>query len=136
MKKVLSFIFLSIISVCAFATTADISDTSKVINLTSEHIRWEKTPKIETSNTELQGKNRKAIVKVLAEKDGNILRASIIQTTGISSLDEKIIHEVKRSKLIVPENLDQNISVIVITQPFTFKVNEKLPWWKKILFID
>ena len=60
---------------------------------------WITPPHPKFQNIDLQGKNRKITLKITRDQQGYIHTIKILQSTGIKSLDEKLIGQIKDARL-------------------------------------
>lgn len=61
-------------------------------------IQWTKFPKVDYRDADLNGRDRHAIVRIKADEKGHIVQATVQESTGLSSLDQKIIQAVMQAK--------------------------------------
>lgn len=75
-------------------------------------IQWDKFPQPQYKNEDLQEKNRSAIVRVYADENGDVNKATIQESTGLKNLDEILIQAVRSSK--VKPHIEQNNTLSTI----------------------
>lgn len=64
----------------------------------SKGIEWSRQPHFNFTNDDLNGMNRQIIVEIEANENGIIENVSIIETTGIETLDMKVVRAIKAAK--------------------------------------
>ena len=62
-------------------------------------IQWVDFPKPQYKNSDLNQKNRAAIIRVYADETGDVTKATVQETTGIKALDEKLVNAVLQAKV-------------------------------------
>lgn len=71
--------------------------TADASHLTTR-IEWVRFPQIKFTDRELMGQNRVAVIRVRANEAGKVTDAEVKESTGIKSLDQKIIAAVLKGK--------------------------------------
>ena len=140
MKKILCSFLLLLVSPFIFSQSPVVGKGPEIEpkqKQSYESAPWERMPRLNISNEDLQGERRTALVEITTDQNGNIIHCVIRKSTGIEKLDQKIILEVQRSKLKTPNN-NENRQQYKFMQPFVLELNQepiKRPWWKKLFFI-
>lgn len=62
-------------------------------------IQWVDFPKPHYKNSDLNQKNRAAIIRVYADETGDVTKATVQETTGLKALDEKLVNAVLQAKV-------------------------------------
>ena len=62
-------------------------------------IQWVDFPKPQYKNSDLNQKNRAAIIRVYADETGDVTKATVQETTGLKALDEKLVNAVLQAKV-------------------------------------
>lgn len=94
MKRILLAVCLSVFSVSVGATVED----RLVISSEHEQVGWIRNPRINFNNNDLQGYDRTISVYVETNINGSISSTRIIKSSGLESIDKKIVMAIKRSK--------------------------------------
>ncbi len=117
-----------------FATTSTYSkeiSTSKLATQTvtaeSAHlttrIQWITFPKIKFDDADLKSQDRYAIIRIKADESGNVIDASVKESTGIAKLDQMLLKAVYATKT-KPFQKNGNELSIIGYQAFSLKLNE------------
>ena len=96
--------------------------TAETAHLTTR-IEWTKFPRIQYNGTELSNQDRSAIIRIKANKNGQITDADVQESTGIKALDQKIIRAVEDAE-VRPHHENGNKQAIVGYQTFTLRLKE------------
>ena len=131
MKKLVQLTFLSMGLAFSFAHASDSKKLQKLesetITAESTHlttrIEWTQFPRIQYNSSELSGQNRSAIVRVKANKHGQVTDADIQESTGVKALDQKLIRAVEQAK-VKPHQENGNKKSIVGYQTFTLRLKD------------
>lgn len=112
--------FLFILPINVFAT-----NHSDKVSAEPLGVKWLRTPKPSFQNEDLKGYDRSAVVHFETDDKGTVTQAKIIKSTGIGSLDQKVIEAVMKSKLrpytnngiSYPTNAEQKFEFSVLRTP-------------------
>lgn len=91
-------------------------------NLSQGQISWSRTPKPTYTNSDLQGSDRTVVVSVEADTSGAITHVRIVRSSGIDSLDQKILRAVRGAKF-KPYRENGVAYPFKAEQPFELKLN-------------
>ena len=91
-------------------------------NLSIGQISWSRTPKPSYTNRDLQGSDRTVVVSIEADTNGNVVNARITKSSGIDSLDQKILRSVRNAKFR-PYKENGVAYPFRAEQPFELKLN-------------
>lgn len=98
MYKIILFSLLCFLQTTTFSSTP--ISTEQSITLDSSHsLYWEHIPKPNYTNDDLQGKNREITVQLKANIHGKITDVTILKSSSLTSLDQKVIKTVYQAKL-------------------------------------
>ena len=102
MKKIAIFVSLMISSQNLFAETNNSQIPVKYKYLSAQQfnngVSWSKQPYVRFRDSELRGQDRKMMVRISADTSGKITSAVIEQSSGLGSLDQKILNAIKNAK--------------------------------------
>ncbi len=70
----------------------------KRVSIGGSGVQWSRTPKPKYTSSDLQGETRTIIVLIDADENGNITNATLTRSSGITSLDNKILRSVRGAK--------------------------------------
>lgn len=84
-------------------------------------LEWRQFPKPAYHNDDLQGQDRAAVVRVVADSKGQIKQATIQDSTGITPLDQLLVNAVKNASL-KPHLEDGNAAPTIGYQVFEMKI--------------
>ena len=90
--------------------------------LSQGQISWSRTPKPAYTNSDLQGSDRTVVVSVEADANGTITNVRIVRSSGIDSLDQKILRAVRGAKF-KPYKENGVAYPFKAEQPFELKLN-------------
>lgn len=91
-------------------------------NLSQGQISWSRSPKPSYTNRDLEGADRMVVVSVEADTSGQIIDVRIVKSSGISSLDQKIVRAVRSAKF-KPYKENGVAYPFKAQQPFELKLN-------------
>ncbi|KAF1022824.1 MAG: hypothetical protein GAK29_03081 [Acinetobacter bereziniae] len=74
------------------------SERNTPLHLTTQ-IQWVKFPQVQYQTAELKTQDRSAIIRVSANSSGQVTDAEVQESTGITSLDQKLIDAVEAAKV-------------------------------------
>lgn len=86
-----------------------------------DKVKWERMPRIHISQADLEGKNRRLSLSVVANKQGIITDVNVKQSSGLLKLDEQAISAVKGAK-IKPYQLNGKYYSFDVILPFEFYI--------------
>ena len=95
MKTLIKFI-LSFLFCFELNTYAQKPESFK--DLQYQKVKWIKSPSISISNDELQGYDRNIVIAAETNISGKITAVKLIQSSGIRSLDLKLINAVENAR--------------------------------------
>jgi TonB family protein len=98
MYKIILFSLLCLVQTTTFSSTP-ISAKQMIIRNATHPIHWKHTPKPNYTNDDLQDKNRKITVQLDSNVNGKITNVSILKSSGLTSLDEKVVKAVYQAQL-------------------------------------
>lgn len=85
-------------------------------------IQWTSFPRPHYKNEDLKNQNRSAIIRVYADETGQITKANVQESTGLTSLDQLLIQAVRAAH--VKPYIENNTAVPVIGyQTFSLNLN-------------
>lgn len=87
-------------------------------------IEWKKFPKPQYSNADLNGQNRSAVVRVYANEQGQIEKATIQDSTGYKPLDQLLLNAVKAAE-VKPHIENKTALPIIGYQVFNLRLTEQ-----------
>lgn len=127
MKPVLAFCFLSSIPLSVLHaaepnTTKQLSvqkSTALPAHLTTR-IQWNKFPKPQYKNEDLKEQNRAAIVRIVTDEEGQISKATVQESTGLTQLDQLLVNAVMQAE--VKPYLQDGIALPIVGYQ-TFSLN-------------
>ncbi|MDS7931123.1 TonB family protein [Acinetobacter sp. V102_4] len=90
-KFILSFLF-------CFALNVYAQNTTNTKELPYQKIKWIQPPSIMISNNDLQGYDRNVVIAAETNIGGNITAVKLLQSSGIKSLDLKLIIAVENAR--------------------------------------
>lgn len=70
----------------------------KSVSIGGSGVQWSRSPKLSVSAKDLENQPRSAMVLIEADEKGKITNARITRSSGLPSLDEKILRAVKSAK--------------------------------------
>lgn len=86
-------------------------------------LQWTKYPHPIYQTADLQDQDRVAIIRVYADTDGKITRAEVKETTGVGSLDQKLVDAVMKAR-VKPYIKNGEKKPTIGYQTFTLKLNQ------------
>lgn len=90
--------------------------------LSQGQISWARSPKSSYTNKDLQGSDRNIVVSIEADASGRVINVQVIKSSGISTLDQKIIRSVQNAKFR-PYKENGVAYPFKAEQPFELKLN-------------
>lgn len=131
MKKLIPLTLLSFSFCINFAHATESKKLKKleseIINAEAPHlttrIPWIKFPHVEYSSAELSGKDRSAVIKIHANKHGKITKTNIQESTGLNTLDKKLIYAIEQAQVHPPQKNGEKQALIGY-QTFTLRLND------------
>lgn len=90
--------------------------------LSQGQISWVRSPKPSYTNKDLQGSDRIIVVSVEADASGRVTNVQVIKSSGISTLDQKIVRSVQNAKFR-PYKENGVAYPFKAEQPFELKLN-------------
>lgn len=123
MKKILFISSLIFINHTAFAKPIQSPATQHPVRLSEKNIQWSIAPRLQIRPSDLDGQNRTAKLLIDADTQGKITNVTILESTGLPSLDQKLIRTVARAqfKPYIYKGLATPFQVI---QPFDLSTTE------------
>lgn len=87
-------------------------------------IQWTDFPRPQYQHEDLKDQNRSAIIRVYADETGNVTKANIQESTGLTSLDQLLIQAVRAAH--VKPYIENDTAIPVIGyQTFSLNLNSK-----------
>ncbi|OTG67306.1 TonB family protein [Acinetobacter silvestris] len=102
--------------------TINVQAENETPHLTTR-IQWIKFPQLQYQSADLANQDRSAIVRVYADKTGNVIKSDIQESTGLKALDQKLVSAVRNAK-VKPHIKDGAALDIIGFQTFTLKVDD------------
>lgn len=126
MNKVVIFASLIIFSLNLFAETSNSQIPVKYKSLSAQQfstgVGWSKQPRIRIHDSELQGQDRKMTVRISADTSGEITSTTIEESSGLRSLDQKVLKAIKIAKFR-PYKENGVTYPFIASQPFYFALS-------------
>ena len=94
----------------------------KTVSIGGSGVQWSRSPKPTYSNRDLQGETRSVVVRIEANEKGVITDAQITRSSGIPTLDQKILRAVRSAKF-KPYKENGVAYPIRAEQPFELTLN-------------
>lgn len=98
------------------------TSTAEAAHLTTR-IQWLKFPQVKFSDVDLNARDRYAIVRVKANEAGKVINATVQESTGLKSLDDKLIQAVLNAK-VKPQEKNGNRLAVVGYQTFNLMLTQ------------
>jgi len=95
----------------------------KTVSVGGSGVQWSRSPKPTYTNNDLQGQNRTVVILIEADEKGSITSARITRSSGVSTLDEKILRAVRSAKF-KPYKENGIAYAIKAEQPFDLTLNK------------
>ena len=70
----------------------------KIVSVGGSGVQWSRSPKPTYANSDLQGQSRTVVILIEANEKGSITSARVTRSSGVASLDEKILRAVRNAK--------------------------------------
>ncbi|WP_111893359.1 energy transducer TonB [Acinetobacter sp. MB5] len=70
----------------------------KTVSIGGSGVQWSRSPHISYDGSELQGSARSVVVLIEADEKGKITKVTIVKSSGVSALDEKVLRAVRGAK--------------------------------------
>ena len=94
----------------------------KTVSIGGSGVQWSRSPKPSYTNRDLQGETRSVVVRIEANEKGVITDAQITRSSGIPTLDQKILRAVRSAKF-KPYKENGVAYPIRAEQPFELTLN-------------
>lgn len=94
----------------------------KSVSIGGSGVQWSRSPRPTYTNQDLQGEARTVVILIEADEKGNIVNARVTQSSGVSSLDNKVLRAVKSAKF-KPYKENGVAYAIRAEQPFSLTLN-------------
>lgn len=91
-------------------------------DLSAGQISWSRSPKPSYTNSDLKGSDRTVVVSIEADTNGSVVNVSIVRSSGIDALDQKILRVVRGAKF-KPYKKNGVAYPFKVQQPFELKLN-------------
>ncbi len=104
---------------------------------TRGEIGWLKRPVFDFNNAELGNQNREVAFKLYVLTTGEIKKAELVKSSGITQIDQRVERSLLRAKF--KPYIENGVAYpFVAVQPFSLTTTQETekPWWKKLLFIQ
>lgn len=75
------------------------SSTVKDVEIGANGVQWKREPRISVEESELRGGAGIVLVMIEANEEGEITSVKVLESSGISSLDAKVVRAVRRAQL-------------------------------------
>lgn len=75
------------------------SSIVKNVEIGSDGVQWRREPRISIDESELRGASRMVLLMIEADEKGDITAVKILESSGIASLDAKVMRAVRSAKL-------------------------------------
>lgn len=136
MKFIMNILFKTLISLFfCLSFTANAQDV-QTIKEQPKGVKWQRAPIIKFKNRELLGYDRIVRVEFKTNANGIIKSAEVIESSGLESIDTKVLNAVKRSKF-QPYQENGIYYPIRAVQPFLLEVSRepKYKHYPKFFFV-
>ncbi|MBF6757099.1 TonB family protein [Acinetobacter baumannii] len=70
----------------------------KRVSIGGSGVQWSRSPRLTVSSKDLQGEARSVMVLIEADEKGKIINVRVTRSSGISSLDDKVVRAVRGAK--------------------------------------
>ncbi len=70
----------------------------KHVSIGGSGVQWSRSPRLTVSPKDLQGEARSVVVLIEADEKGRITNVRVTRSSGISSLDDKVVRAVRGAK--------------------------------------
>ncbi|MGU3312069.1 energy transducer TonB [Acinetobacter sp. M5A5_2a] len=70
----------------------------KRVSIGGSGVQWSRSPRLTVSSKDLQGEARSIMVLIEADEKGKIINVRVTRSSGISSLDDKVVRAVRGAK--------------------------------------
>ncbi|MFV7470852.1 TonB family protein [Acinetobacter pittii] len=91
----------------------------KNVEIGGNGVQWRREPRISIDESELRGSSRVVLLMIEANEKGEITSVKVLESSGISSLDAKVIRAVRNAKL-KPYTENGVAYAVKAKQPFQF----------------
>ena len=86
-------------------------------------IQWTKFPRPNYKNEDLKEQNRSAIIRIYADETGNITKASVQESTGLTHLDNLLVQAVREAH-VKPHIENDTATPLIGYQTFNLKLSQ------------
>ena len=94
----------------------------KSVSIGGSGVQWSRSPRPSYTNRDLQGETRTVVVMIEADESGKITNARVTRSSGVASLDDKILRAVSSAKF-KPYKENGVAYPIRAEQPFELTLN-------------
>jgi periplasmic protein TonB len=94
----------------------------KSVSIGGSGVQWSRSPRPSYTNQDLRGEARTVVILIEADEKGTIVNARVTQSSGVSSLDSKVLRAVKSAKF-KPYKENGVAYAIRAEQPFSLTLN-------------
>uniref|UniRef100_UPI00300A861D energy transducer TonB n=1 Tax=Acinetobacter calcoaceticus TaxID=471 RepID=UPI00300A861D len=121
MKNLIKFILSFVLS---FALNTYAQDAGSFKELPHQNVKWLQSPSSRISNDELQGYDRNVVIAAEANKSGKITAVKLMQSSGIKSIDLKLITAVENARF-TPYQENGVFYPVRFVQPFGLEASRE-----------
>ena len=137
MKKIIALSILIVLqSLTALYAEIPTNNAKQEVQTLGE-IVWLKRPVFDFNNAELGNQNRELAFKLYVLTTGEIKKAELVKSSGITQIDQRVERSLLRAKF-KPYIENGVVYPFVAVQSFSLTTTQETerPWWKKLLFIQ
>ena len=137
MKKIIALSILILLQSLTFLYAEIPTNNAKQEVQARGEIVWLKRPVFNFNNAELGNQNRELAFKLYVMTTGEIKKAELVKSSGITQIDQRVERSLLRAKF-KPYIENGVVYPFVAVQPFSLTTTQETerPWWKKLLFIQ
>ena len=137
MKKIIALSILMLLQSLSVLYAEIPTSNAKQEVQTHSEIVWLKRPVFNFNNAELGNQNRELAFKLYVLTTGEIKKAELVKSSGITQIDQRVERSLLRAKF-KPYIENGVVYPFVAVQPFSLTTTQERqrPWWKKLLFIQ
>lgn len=137
MKKIIALSILMLLQSLSVLYAEMPTNNAKQEVQTRGEIVWLKRPVFNFNNAELGNQNRELAFKLYVLTTGEIKKAELVKSSGITQIDQRVERSLLRAKF-KPYIENGVVYPFVAVQPFSLTTTQEKqrPWWKKLLFIQ
>lgn len=137
MKKIIALSILMLLQSLTVLYAEIPTNNAKQEVQTPGEIVWLKRPVFNFNNAELGNQNRELAFKLYVMTTGEIKKAELVKSSGITQIDQRVERSLLRAKF-KPYIENGVVYPFVAVQPFSLTTTQETerPWWKKLLFIQ